>query len=578
MGEQPLTGGNPGPRDAADTAGAAATVGGYRLQGLLGFSAVGAVHLAVPLEGPTGALGAVASDTVRSGGVASDTVTVVSDTVGSGAVGSDTVGSNTVVLTVVRAELAADGGFRERLRLDLEAARRVRGPRAVPVVGADPDGVPVWFASEYVPGPSLAQALAQHGPMPTDGAWTLLEDVAAGLEAVHAAGLPHLALDPASVLLAPSGPRVTGFGVARALEASTLSRRGVIARPPLFMAPEQIADRDASPRADLFALGHLAAFALLGRSPFGSGDPIALAHRIVHESPDLSSLPEPVRTIIERCLARDPEQRPTPAQVVEFCRVGRSGAVLPPTSVPRASVGQTAALPALSRAPQAQPPAPPQIAAGPRVARNPRWPFGIVGTALLSAAAVVAVVIGAVFAGRSSATADTAAQHPVIKPTVQHSAAPKPSPRPASPSPSPTPLIDPCLVGSWTGLSDDLVNHIDGNPVTFVSKGPNTTFLVNGTMTVDYGSGTTYSASYQGHDWKTVFKGAATTHAMTRDGLLYVSNVSANGSWVLTEDGSTNNSGALSVNMTPGPYTCSATTLVEYTPDGSDTETFTRIG
>ena len=65
-------------------------------------------------------------------------------------------------------------------------------------------------------------------------------------------------------------------------------------------------------------------------------------------------------------------------------------------------------------------------------------------------------------------------------------------------------------------------------------------------------------------------------HTMTRGGLLYISNVSASGSWALTENGSTDNSGQLSINQTPGPYSCSATTLVEYTPDGSDTETFSR--
>lgn len=579
MGEQPLTGGNTGPEsvpgsavpgnavpqsarpgniaphDAApDTTGGAAgdfgapaAIGGYRLQGLLGFGAVGPVHLAVALEGPTGAL-------------------------------------STVALTAVRPELSADEGFRERLRIDLEAARRVQGPRAVPVVGADPDGEPPWFASEYISGPSLGQALAQHGPMPPEGVRTLLEGIAQGLEAVHATGLPHLALDPTSVLLSPSGPRVTGFGVVRALEAAALSRRGVIARSPLFMAPEQITDREASTPADIFALGHLAAFALLGRSPFGAGDPIALAHRIVHESPDLGALPPILRPVIERCLARDPEQRPTLARVIHFCRIAPStpAVALTPTPTPTAPSAPASPavperiqpLPALTYAPPPPPPPGPHPASSPRTARAPRWPLGTLGTALLSAGAVVALVVGVVLAGRSPA-ATGPGLHPVAQPSIQHSATPKPSGRPTA-SPSPTPAIDPCLIGSWTGVSDDLVNHIDGNPVTFVSKGPNTTFQADGTSTVDYGSGTTYAATYQGHAWKTVFKGSATMHTMTRGGTLYTSNVSANGSWVLSEDGSTNNSGQLSINQTPGPYSCSATTLVEYTPDGTDTETFSR--
>jgi len=360
------------------------------------------------------------------------------------------------------------------------------------------------------------------------------------------------------------------------------------------MAPEQITDREASARADVFALGHLAAFALLGHSPFGTGDPIALAHRIAHESPDLGALPPTLRPVIERCLARDPEQRPTLAKVIHFCRIvasvpahvpgPASAAALAPAPAPAPQPMPTAfaaserpqpqPLPTQTYAPSQPPPAP-HPAPGRRIARGPRWPFGTLGTALLSAGAVVALVVGVVLAGRSPA-ATGRGLHPVAQPSVQHSATTKPSKRPAIASPSPAPAIDPCLIGSWTGVSDDLVNHIDSNPVTFISKGPNTTFQADGTSTVDYGSGTTYAATYQGHAWKEVFKGSATMHTMTRGGLLYISNVSANGSWALSEDGSTQNSGALSVNQTPGPYSCSATTLVEYTPDGSDTETFSR--
>ena len=569
MGEQPFTGGNTdparigpnsadhggagplsaAPQDAAGDAGTPAAIGGYRLQGLLGFGAVGAVHLAVALEGPTGGL-------------------------------------STVALTTVRPELAADEGFRERLRLDLEAARRVRGPHAVPVVGADPDGTPPWFAAEYISGPSLHQALAQHGPMPPGDVRALLESVAEGLAAVHAAGLPHLALDPASVLLSPSGPRVTGFGVVRALEASALSRRGVIPRSPLFMAPEQLTDGEVSARADVFALGHLVAFAALGRSPFGTGDPIALAHRIAHGSPDLGALPPVLRPVIERCLARDPEQRPTLAKIVHFCRIAPAiQAAVPPAPSPAPAppaiqqpTPALAAVPALTYAPPA-PPQPPAAAgpgAAPRTARALRWPLGTLGTALVSAAAVVALIVGVVIAGRSPAATNPGLR-PVALPSVQHPATPpKPSKRPVAASPSPAPAIDPCLIGSWTGVSDDLVNHIDNTPVTFTSKGPNTTFQADGTSMVNYGSATTYTATYQGNSWKTVFKGSATMHTMTRGGLLYISNVSANGSWVLSENGSTNNTGALSMNQAPGPYSCSATTLVEYTPDGSDTETFSR--
>jgi eukaryotic-like serine/threonine-protein kinase len=527
VGEEPLTGANPG------------ALGGFRLQGLLGSGPVGPVYLGVAPRSPASAL-------------------------------------RTAALMVVRPELARDKAFTERLRADCEAALRVQGPYAVPVIGADLDSAPAWLASEYIHGPTLAQALARHGPMPSAGARVLLEGVARALESIHATGLPHLALDTSSILVTAHGPRVTGYGLARALDAAALGRSAAISRPPLFLAPEQFMGTDAAAPADVFALGHLAAFAMLGRSPFGSGDALALADRIAQGAPDLEPLPEPLRSIIERCLARDPGERPAPAQIIEFCQevdaagaagaetsartAPSSGSMAAPVSMPvagSASVPVAAPLPTPGPGPLPPPPA-----------QQHGRATGVLSGALLSAAVAVAVVLSAVLmVTKTPATANAADRHPA---TLKHGG------RLVTAAPSPPPAIDPCLIGSWTGTADDLVNKIDDSPVTFTSKGPTVRFTADGTLTVDYGRGTDYSASVNGHAWQTVIKGGATMQAMTRGGVMYISSVMADGSWVLTEDGSTDNTGALSINQSPGPYSCSATTLVEYTPDGSDTETFSR--
>src|SRR5205085_4032541 len=117
-----------------------------------------------------------------------------------------------VAITVIRPEFVVDQAFRERLAEQLGAARAIQSPHLVPLLDADLPGPQRWFAAAYVPGPSLQQAIAQYGPMPTGTALMLTSAVAQALAAAHAAGLPHGDLRPSSVLLAQSGPQVTGLG------------------------------------------------------------------------------------------------------------------------------------------------------------------------------------------------------------------------------------------------------------------------------------------------------------------------------------------------------------------------------
>jgi eukaryotic-like serine/threonine-protein kinase len=126
----------------------------------------------------------------------------------------------------------------------------------------------------------------------------------------------HLDLKPSNVLLSSDGPRVIDFGIARAAEDIHLTNTGMVVGSPGFMAPEQITGDDVGPASDIFALGAVLAFAATGQGPFGAGRTEALAYRIVHGEPALDCLPEPLRKIIAGCLAKDPKQRPDPAQVI----------------------------------------------------------------------------------------------------------------------------------------------------------------------------------------------------------------------------------------------------------------------
>ncbi|WP_418960334.1 protein kinase domain-containing protein [Streptomyces tritici] len=234
---------------------------------------------------------------------------------------SHTPGGRPVALKVVRPELADDPVFRKRFRREIGAARRVKGAYTAELIDADADGVLPWLATLYVPGPSLAEVVARHGPLPVPAVLWMLAGVAEALEAIHGEGIVHRDLKPSNVLLAPDGPRVIDFGVSLAADATSHTVTGAVIGTPTFMAPEQASGGDVTPATDVFALGQTAAFAALGEPLYGEGASAAgVLYRIVHDEPDLSGLPEPLRPLIARCLAADPEARPTPAEVVDRCR------------------------------------------------------------------------------------------------------------------------------------------------------------------------------------------------------------------------------------------------------------------
>ncbi|MEV7275741.1 bifunctional serine/threonine-protein kinase/ABC transporter substrate-binding protein [Streptomyces sp. NPDC093111] len=218
---------------------------------------------------------------------------------------------------VTHADQADQPDFRARFRREVEAARRVASPWAVPVTGADPDAPEPWMATAFVPGPSLGEAVRAHGPLPERSVRILGGSIARALAAVHAAGLVHRDVKPGNVLLAIDGPRLIDFGIARATGESGLTSADMVVGTPGFLAPEQAEARAAEigPPADVFALGCLLAFAATGRPPFGSGTVDALLYRTVHDAPDLAGVPEELLPLLTACLAKDPADRPTADEV-----------------------------------------------------------------------------------------------------------------------------------------------------------------------------------------------------------------------------------------------------------------------
>ncbi|MGW7304627.1 bifunctional serine/threonine-protein kinase/ABC transporter substrate-binding protein [Streptomyces sp. NPDC054835] len=220
---------------------------------------------------------------------------------------------------VTHADQADQPDFRARFRREVEAARRVVSPWAVPVTGADPDAPEPWMATAFVAGPSLGEAVRAHGPLPERSVRILGGAVARALAAVHATGIVHRDVKPGNVLLAADGPRLIDFGIARTTGETGLTSVDMVVGTPGFLAPEQAEARAAEigPASDVFALGCLLAFAATGRPPFGTGTLDALLYRTVHDEPDLDGVPDPLLDLVRQCLAKEPAARPTAEQVAD---------------------------------------------------------------------------------------------------------------------------------------------------------------------------------------------------------------------------------------------------------------------
>ncbi|WP_260609138.1 serine/threonine-protein kinase [Streptomyces sp. WAC 01325] len=212
---------------------------------------------------------------------------------------------------VIRGESADDPDFRARFAREAELARRVTSPWVVPVLGADAEAAEPWRATAFVPGPSLVEAVAEHGPLPVATARSLGRLLADVLADLHAAGLVHRDVKPANILLAADGPRLIDFGIARAVGVTALTADGSVIGSPGYLSPEQARGRTVGPASDVFSLGCVLAHAATGRPVFGVGGAAGVLYRTVHEEPDLDSVPDALDGIVRRCLAKDPEQRPS---------------------------------------------------------------------------------------------------------------------------------------------------------------------------------------------------------------------------------------------------------------------------
>ncbi|MER7563742.1 PQQ-binding-like beta-propeller repeat protein [Streptomyces sp. NPDC097941] len=226
-----------------------------------------------------------------------------------------------VAVKVVHAQYALDEEFRARFRREVAAARRVSGAFTASVVDADPDAELPWMATLYVQGRTLAEVVTRDGPLAGQDLRSLALGLVEALRDIHRAGVVHRDLKPSNVLMAEDGPRVIDFGISRAVDNEALTVTGRLIGTPPFMSPEQFAaPRDVTGASDVFSLGSLLVYAATGNRPFNGGSPYATGFQVMYEAPALDGVQDPLRSIVERCLDKEPAARPELAELHRMLR------------------------------------------------------------------------------------------------------------------------------------------------------------------------------------------------------------------------------------------------------------------
>ncbi len=238
---------------------------------------------------------------------------------GAGGMGTVYLGVNPaggqVAVKLIRPDLARLAEFRARLKQEADNARRVARFCTAAVLDVDINTEQPYLITEFVDGPTLAEAVAGRGPLSPAELHQLAVSMTTALMAVHRAGIVHRDLKPSNILLSRLGPKVIDFGIARALDTATrldLDRYGADHQlgTPAFMAPEQARGEQATSAADVFAWGGVLIYAGTGRYPFGGGPTPGLLFRTVNEPPALDGFEDSLRPLVEEAMRKDPADRP----------------------------------------------------------------------------------------------------------------------------------------------------------------------------------------------------------------------------------------------------------------------------
>jgi predicted Ser/Thr protein kinase len=230
----------------------------------------------------------------------------------------------------------SDPQVRNRFLKEVAAAQRVARFCTAQVLDAGMFERRPFIVSEYVNGPSLIEVVERDGPRNGPTLERLAVATLTALGAVHAAGMVHRDFKPANVLLGPDGPVVIDFGVASVPGMTTALSGQVAVGTPAYMAPEQLLGSRATAAADMWSWAVSMTFAGTGMLPFNGESLTAMGFAILHGQPSVHGLPEPLGSLVRRCLSKDPAARPSARDALGELAAAGAQAIgpLPPQAAP----------------------------------------------------------------------------------------------------------------------------------------------------------------------------------------------------------------------------------------------------
>lgn len=269
----------------------------------------------------------------------------------------------TVAIKVLKEELANDADIVMRFLRERSVLLRLTHPNIVRTRDLVVEGDLLALVMDLIDGPDLHRYLRENGPLTPVAASLLTAQIADALAASHADGVVHRDLKPANVLLderdGEMHPMLTDFGIARLADSPGLTRTHEFVGTPAYVAPESAEGRPQTSAVDIYGAGILLYELVTGRPPFAGGTALEVLQRHLSEEPSRpDTVPEPLWTVIERCLRKDPDQRPSAVNLARALRTVGAGVGVHANSAQIAAAEGVGALLAPDPAPAAVPDTP----------------------------------------------------------------------------------------------------------------------------------------------------------------------------------------------------------------------------
>src|SRR5258705_6788799 len=220
-----------------------------------------------------------------------------------------------IAIKLLPPDRSQDVTARERFVREARTAAQLSHPHIIPIHAVEEIGDFVFFVMSFVEGETLGARVRQGGPLKPHDAARILREVAWALAYAHGQGVVHRDVKPDNILIERGSGRalVADFGIARLVKGPGMSGEGELVGTPEYMSPEQASGSSIDGRSDLYSLGVVGYYALAGRLPFTA--PTVAGLLVQHATKDCPPLtvpgaPRPLVAAIERCLAKDPANRP----------------------------------------------------------------------------------------------------------------------------------------------------------------------------------------------------------------------------------------------------------------------------